>query len=111
MSHFNPVSEAVLQQLQAVVGKVNLSTTRAERQLHAQDMSHHPASLSEVVVWPTTAQQVADVLGIANEHRVPLRHGEQVLPLRAIRYRCMAASCYPWPGCLTSSKHMKMIFR
>lgn len=72
MSHFNPVSKAVLQQLQAVVGKVNLSTTRAERQLHAQDMSHHPASLSEVVVWPTTARQVADILGIANEHRVPV---------------------------------------
>ncbi len=35
-------------------------------------MSHHPAHLSEVIVWPTSARQVADVLRIANEHRLPV---------------------------------------
>ena len=72
MTHFNPVSESILQQLTAVVGATNLSTAQSERNLHAQDMSHHPARLSEVVVWPTTAQQVADVLRIANEHGAPV---------------------------------------
>ncbi|MCP4415865.1 MAG: FAD-binding oxidoreductase [Chloroflexi bacterium] len=72
MAQFNPVSEVVLAALTAVVTPDNISTAEAERRLHAQDMSQHPASLSEVVVWPTTAQQVADVLQIAHEHHIPL---------------------------------------
>jgi D-lactate dehydrogenase (cytochrome) len=35
-------------------------------------MSHHPARMSEVVVWPVTAGQVADVLRIANDNRIPV---------------------------------------
>ncbi|MCP4164821.1 MAG: FAD-binding oxidoreductase [Chloroflexi bacterium] len=72
MSPFNSVNDMILEQLAAVVSPDNLSTTQADRQLHAQDMSNHPAHLSEVVVWPTTARQVADVLRIANEQRVPV---------------------------------------
>ncbi|VAW33100.1 hypothetical protein MNBD_CHLOROFLEXI01-4447 [hydrothermal vent metagenome] len=72
MAQFSPVSEAVLAALTAVVTSDNISTAEAERQLHAQDMSQHAPSLSEVVVWPTTAQQVANVLRIANENHIPL---------------------------------------
>ncbi len=72
MSHYKPVTEPILRALTAATGPDNLSTAMAERQLRAQDMSHHPARLSEVVVWPASAQQVADVLRIANEHGVPV---------------------------------------
>lgn len=72
MTRFNPISEAVLAALTAVVTPNNISTAEAERRLHAQDMSQHAASLSDVVVWPTTAQQVADVLRIAHDNHIPL---------------------------------------
>ncbi len=72
ITHFNPVDDSLLQKLTAIVGQANLSTAKADRELHAQDMSHHSPHMSEVVVWPTTAQQVADVLQIADAHCVPV---------------------------------------
>lgn len=69
---FNPVSAAVLGALTAVLGPDNLSTAEAERQLRAQDMSQHAPHLSEVVVWPRTSQQVADVLRIAHQNHIPV---------------------------------------
>ncbi|NJN54854.1 MAG: FAD-binding oxidoreductase [Anaerolineae bacterium] len=72
MHNFHSVDEEVLAALTAVVTPTNLSTAEAERRLRAQDMSHYAPHLSEVVVWPTTAQQVADVLRIANRHKIPV---------------------------------------
>ena len=72
VSQYNPVTESIVKALTAVTGPDNISTALAERQLRAKDMSHHPASLSEVVVWPTTAGQVAKVLRIANENHIPV---------------------------------------
>ena len=70
MNQFNPVSEAVLAALTAVLTPDQISTAEAERKLRAQDMSQHEAHLSEVVVWPSTSQQVADVLRIAHDNRI-----------------------------------------
>ncbi len=70
MMKLNPVSEEVLAALTAVVGPDNISTAEAERQLRAQDMSQHEPRLSEVVVWPSSSRQVADVLRIAHESRI-----------------------------------------
>jgi D-lactate dehydrogenase (cytochrome) len=72
MNAFQPVTEPILAALTGVVTPVNISTAEAERLLRAQDMSQHEARMSEVVVWPTTAQQVADVLNIAKEQRIPV---------------------------------------
>lgn len=71
MTQFNSVTDTVLQRLVTAVGRENVSTAEVERQLHSADMSHHTPHLSEVVVWPTTAQQVSDVVRIANEARIP----------------------------------------
>ncbi len=72
MSRYTPVTSDILHRLTAIVGPDGVSTSEAERQAHARDMSHHPAHLSEVVVWPTTADQVAAVLRIAFDHHVPV---------------------------------------
>lgn len=72
MNDFQPVTEAILAALTAVVTPTNISTAVAERELRSRDMSLHTAALSEVVVWPTTAQQVADVLRLANTHHIPV---------------------------------------
>jgi D-lactate dehydrogenase (cytochrome) len=72
MSEFNPVTKAILEQFTAVLSPTNLSTAEAERQLRARDMSKHPPRLSDVVVWPETAEQTAAVLKIANENHIPV---------------------------------------
>lgn len=72
MSNYSPITDPILQQLTAVVTPENISTAEVERQLRSHDMSHHPAKMSEVVIWPTTAQQVAAVLRIAHDHHIPV---------------------------------------
>ncbi len=67
---FQPVT--LLDDLTAIVGEANLSIAQADRDLHARDQSHHPASLPDVVVWVETPQQVADILKLANEHQIPV---------------------------------------
>jgi D-lactate dehydrogenase (cytochrome) len=72
MLAFNTLSSVLIDQLTAIVGAENLSTAQAELELRSRDQSAHPAHLPDVVVWPTTAQQVADVLRAANEAHTPV---------------------------------------
>ena len=67
---FNAVTPEICDQLDAIVGADNLSSAQADLELHAHDQSHHAAHRSEVVLWPQTAQQVADVLRLANDRRI-----------------------------------------
>jgi len=72
MRSFQPVTKSILAQLTSVVSPTNISTAKAERELRSHDMSHHEPSLSEVVVWPSSSQQTADVLRIAHENHIPV---------------------------------------
>jgi len=72
VSSFNHVTADHLAQIAAIIGDENTSTTQADIDLHARDQSHHEAHPAEVVIFPTTGQQVADVLKLANEARIPV---------------------------------------
>lgn len=69
---FNPVTPEIIQQLISILGAENVSTACADIDLHARDQSQHHASPAEVVIWPLAAQQVADVLRLANDARIPV---------------------------------------
>jgi D-lactate dehydrogenase (cytochrome) len=69
---FNPLTPEIVSHLTAIVGAENISTTHADRELHSRDQSAHPPHLPDVVVWTTTAQQVADILRLANEALIPV---------------------------------------
>jgi D-lactate dehydrogenase (cytochrome) len=69
---YQTVTPAFLERLRAAVGDEQVSTARADIELHAKDQSHHHAHPAEVVVFPLTAQHVADVLRLANESCVPV---------------------------------------
>ncbi len=69
---FAKVTSGVLDQLLDIVGQTQVSTAQADIDLHARDQSQHPAHPSEVVVWPQTAEQVAEVLHLANNHQIPV---------------------------------------
>ncbi|NWF71115.1 MAG: FAD-binding oxidoreductase [Chloroflexi bacterium] len=68
----NRLTNDLIERLRALLGADHLSVALAERELHARDQSAHPPHLPDVVLWPTTAQQVADVLRLANDARVPV---------------------------------------
>src|SRR5262249_39075244 len=65
-----PITSEIITQLGQLAGSV--STAKADLDLHARDQSYHPAHPADVIVWPTEAQQVADVLRLANERRIPV---------------------------------------
>lgn len=67
---FKQITAEIVAQLTKIAG--NVSTAKADLDLHARDQSHHPAHSADVVVWPTEAQQVADVLRLANKCRIPV---------------------------------------
>lgn len=67
---FQPITPEILAHLTRITG--NVSTAKADLDLHARDQSQHPAHPAEVVVWPTEAQQVADILRLANEYCIPV---------------------------------------
>ncbi len=71
-SHFSPVTPEIIDQLKAIAGAEAVSAAQADRDLHARDQSQHAPHLPEVVVWPSTAQQVADILRLANDCRLPV---------------------------------------
>ncbi len=72
MTPYRPVTPEILSQLRAIAGETNVSTAQADLDLHARDQSHHPAHPGEVVIWPTSGQQVADILKIANTELIPV---------------------------------------
>lgn len=72
MTPFNPVTVQIIDHLRQIVGPENLSTAQADIDLHARDQSQHRPSPAEVVVWPASAQHVASILKLANEHRIPV---------------------------------------
>ncbi len=69
---YQPITADVLGQITEIAGAANVSTAQADLDQHARDQSQHAARYAEVVVWPETAQQVADVLRLANGQRIPV---------------------------------------
>jgi D-lactate dehydrogenase (cytochrome) len=60
----------------ALVGAIGdaarVSISESERALHASDITFHRPHLPDVVVYPTTTEDVAAVLAVAEQQRVPV---------------------------------------
>lgn len=72
MASYQPVTPEIIAQLRAIHGAEQVSTARAEIDLHARDQSHHEPHPAEVVIYPLTAEAVAETLKLANAHRIPV---------------------------------------
>lgn len=64
---YTPLTSDHIAHFKSIVGAENVSSAQADLDLHAKDQGHFDAKTAEVVIWPTEAQQVADILKIANE--------------------------------------------
>lgn len=69
---YAPVTEEIIGRLREIAGAEHVSTAGADLDLHARDQSQHPGHRAEVVVWPQEAEQVAAVLRLAHEARIPV---------------------------------------
>lgn len=72
MTAFTAIDSPILEKLASIVGENQVSTGASDLKLHSHDGSFHDPHLPEVVVYPTTSQQVADILKLANQHRIPV---------------------------------------
>ena len=58
--------------LSKIVGKENVSDTAGDLLLYSTDESLLPAGMPDVIVWPGSNQEVADVVKYANENNIPV---------------------------------------
>jgi D-lactate dehydrogenase (cytochrome) len=61
-----------LDALRAMVPADRISTGISNLELNARDESHHDACLPEVVVWPESAGEVAEIVRYAGANRIPV---------------------------------------
>lgn len=62
----------VLEQLKAALEPSRVSTNPSVLEQHSKDESYHEPALPDVVVFPKTTEEVKKIVGIANEHRIPV---------------------------------------
>jgi D-lactate dehydrogenase (cytochrome) len=70
MYQFTPLDNAIFGQLTQIVGADQLSVAQADLDQHARDQGFYAAHPPEVVVWPTTTEQVSQVMQLASRERV-----------------------------------------
>ena len=63
---------ALLDGLAGILAPDRVSSGSSDRRLHGEDLSHHPGSLPDVVVYPQSTMEVAAVLAWAHERWVPV---------------------------------------
>ncbi|MBI4063928.1 MAG: FAD-binding protein [Elusimicrobia bacterium] len=69
---YNRVDAGVLTKLKEIVGSGHVLTLKIEIQPYASDSTEHLVFWPEVVVKPRTAQEISQILKLANERRVPV---------------------------------------
>jgi D-lactate dehydrogenase (cytochrome) len=71
MNKAREFDQSVLTELKALLGE-RVSTSAAVREHHGKDESYFPYALPDAVVFPTTTEEVRDVVNICRRHRVPM---------------------------------------
>ena len=61
-----------MRQLEAVVGKSNVSLSQSAREHHGKDESYHKCHPADVVVWPESTEQVSAVATLCYGNGVPM---------------------------------------
>ena len=71
-SRFRKLTPGVVQHLAKIVGREHVSTVEADRAQYTRDMSGHQAHWADAIIWPSSAEEVAAILNVAGEARVPV---------------------------------------
>ena len=66
------IPSSVLNQIKTYFPQNRFSTGESNRNLHGCDESFHTPCPPDVVLWPTSAEEVQKVLVLANGHKIPV---------------------------------------
>ena len=66
------IADVDISQLQAILGEENVSVRRTDLEAHSADESWVEPHLPDVVVWPESTEQVAQVLAYADGRGIPV---------------------------------------
>ena len=69
---YTKVTNKELDFIRSIVGPERLSTGESVLDLHSKDESFHPRRKPEAVVWPLSAQEISQILKLADEKRIPV---------------------------------------
>lgn len=72
MNTYQPISPAILAQIEQIVGANAVLTQTADKEKYAKDETEDLEYFPEVVVKPETAEQIAVLLKLCNNHRIPV---------------------------------------
>lgn len=65
-------SMSLLQALREFLTEQQVTENQTVRELHGRDESYHMESLPDLVVFPETAQQVSEIVKLADKYKVPI---------------------------------------
>jgi D-lactate dehydrogenase (cytochrome) len=71
MNKAREFDQSVLTELKTLLGE-RVSTSGAVREHHGKDESYFPYAIPDAVVFPTSTEEVRDVVNICRRHRVPM---------------------------------------
>ncbi|MED1952068.1 FAD-binding oxidoreductase [Brevibacillus centrosporus] len=66
------IPHTLLEDLKKITADDRATTNETMLEQHSKDESHHTPVLPDVVVFPTTKEEVSAILKYANEHRIPV---------------------------------------
>src|SRR4030043_685382 len=69
---YRKVTYRELESIRGIVGSERMSTGESILDLHGKDESFHRKRRPEVVIWPLHAQEIGEILKIANERKIPV---------------------------------------
>lgn len=70
--NFTTITPSHIEDLAGIVSSDRVSTGSSILDLHAKDQSQHAPVRPEVVIWPESRDEVADVVAFANSQRIPI---------------------------------------
>lgn len=69
---YGRVTDREIEAMRKMVGPERLSTGESILDLHSKDESFHPRRRPDVVVWPLGAEEISQILKLADEKRIPV---------------------------------------
>jgi len=72
LMEYGRVTYKELEFIEKIVGPERISTGESILELHSKDESFHQRQNPDVVVWPLNAEEISEILKLANKKRIPI---------------------------------------
>ncbi|MDV6379021.1 FAD-binding protein [Sporosarcina sp. GW1-11] len=65
-------TQEIVQALQSVLTEEQVTVNETVRELHGKDESYHTMKLPDIVVFPTSTEDVSQIMKISTKHQIPI---------------------------------------